>query len=158
MEERHPDITLRKACIGDVPEIHELVNAYALKGEMLGRSRSELYEGLRDFYVADKSGRIVGCCALHINWENLAEVRSLAVQKDQQGRGIGKALVLACLEESRRLGISRVYALTYQVGFFEGLGFRRVAKESLPQKVWGDCLKCPRFPNCDEDAVMLEVC
>jgi len=157
VEERHPDMTVRKAFIGDIPMIHELVNAFAVKGEMLGRSRSELYEGLRDFYVADQNGMIIGCCALHINWEDLAEVRSLAVREDHQGKGIGKTLVLACLEEARQLGIARVYALTYRADFFRGLGFNRVAKDSLPQKVWGDCLKCPRFPNCDEDAVILEV-
>jgi amino-acid N-acetyltransferase len=150
-------MSLRKALIGDIPQIHELVNAFAAQGEMLGRSRSELYEGLRDFYVADKDGTIIGCCALHINWEDLAEVRSLAVRSDQQGQGIGKALVLACLEEARQLGIERVYALTYQTDFFEGLGFHQVPKESLPQKVWADCLKCPRFPNCDEEAVIMEV-
>jgi amino-acid N-acetyltransferase len=150
-------MTVRKASISDIQMIHELVNAYAAKGEMLGRSRSELYECLRDFFVAEQDGTIVGCCALHINWEDLAEVRSLAVNQDQQGKGIGKTLVKACLEEAGQLGINRVYALTYVPVFFERLGFRRVAKETLPQKVWGDCLKCPRFPNCEEEAVIREV-
>lgn len=152
-----PNRTLRKARISDIPKVHELVNTFAARGEMLGRSRSELYESLRDFFVLDQDGSIVGCCALHINWEDLAEVRSLAVHEDLRGEGLGKALVLACLEEARQLGISRVYALTYRAGFFEGLGFLPVSKDSLPQKVWGDCLKCPRFPNCDEDAVIVEV-
>jgi len=147
----------RKACISDIPKIHELVNTYAAQGEMLERSRSELYENMRDFFVVDRDGSILGCCALHINWEDLAEVRSLAVHQDLRGKGMGKALVLACLEEAKQLGVSRVYALTYRTGFFEGLGFRLVSKESLPHKVWGDCLKCPRFPNCDEDAVVMEV-
>ena len=149
--------TLRKARISDIPKVHELVNTFAGRGEMLGRSRSELYENLRDFFVLDQDGSILGCCALHVNWEDLAEVRSLVVEEDLRGEGLGKALVLACLEEARQLGISRVYALTYRAGFFEKLGFRPVSKESLPQKVWGDCLKCPRFPNCDEDAVLMEV-
>ncbi|MGD8353365.1 MAG: N-acetyltransferase [Pseudomonadota bacterium] len=148
---------LRKAKIGDVPQIHALVNSFATKGEMLGRSRSELYEGLRDFYVAEKEDVILGCSALHINWEDLAEVRSLAVTPDLQGKGLGKALVNACVEEARSLGIMRVYALTYRPLFFEGVGFIRVPKESLPHKVWGDCLKCPQFPNCDEDAVIMEL-
>jgi amino-acid N-acetyltransferase len=152
-----PNRTLRKARISDIPQVHGLVNAFAAQGEMLGRSLSELYEGLRDFYVLDQGGSIIGCCALHINWEDLAEVRSLAVREDLRGEGLGKALVHACLEEARQLGITRVYALTYRAGFFEGLGFRPVSKETLPQKVWGDCLKCPRFPNCDEDAVIMEV-
>ena len=147
----------RKACISDIPKIHELVNTYAAQGEMLERSRSELYENMRDFFVVDRDGSILGCCALHINWEDLAEVRSLAVHQDLRGKGMGKALVLACFEEAKQLGVSRVYALTYRTCFFEGLGFHLVSKESLPHKIWGDCLKCPRFPNCDEDAVVMEV-
>lgn len=148
---------LRKARIGDVPQIHTLVNSFAGRGEMLGRSRSELYEGIRDFFVVDDAGVILGCSALHINWEDLAEVRSLAVTPDHQGKGMGRRLVEACVEEARSLGIGRVYALTYRAGFFEGLGFKKVPKETLPQKVWGDCLKCPQFPNCDEDAVIREL-
>lgn len=148
---------IRKARVGDIPGIHRLVNEYAAKGEMLGRSRSELYEGMRDFFVAEIEESIVGCSALHVSWEDLAEVRSLAVSQDLQGRGLGRDLVSACLEEARELGIARIYALTYRPGFFERMGFSRVAKETLPHKVWGDCLKCPKFPNCDEEAVLLEV-
>ncbi len=151
------DINVRKARMTDVPQIHSLVNSFANKGEMLGRSRHELYEGLRDFFVAEGEDGVLGCSALHINWEDLAEVRSLAVLDGHQGKGIGKELVRACLEEARLLGINRVYALTYRPGFFERLGFQKVAKETLPQKVWGDCLKCPQFPNCNEDAVILEL-
>jgi amino-acid N-acetyltransferase len=151
------NIKLRKAKIGDVPQIHTLVNSFAGKGEMLGRSRSELYEGLRDFFVVEQDDVILGCSALHINWEDLAEVRSLAVVPEVQGKGMGKTLVNACIEEARSLGIARIYALTYRPGFFEGLGFSKVPKESLPHKVWGDCLKCPQFPNCDEDAVIMEL-
>ena len=151
------NIDLRKARIRDVPEIHTLVNSFATRGEMLGRSRSELYEGLRDFFVVEQDGRILGCSALHINWEDLAEVRSLAVAPEQQGKGMGKTLVNACIEEARSLGIARIYALTYRPKFFEGIGFSRVPKESLPHKIWGDCLKCPQFPNCDEDAVIMEL-
>lgn len=148
---------VRKARIPDVPTIHGLVNGFATKGEMLGRSRAEIYEGIRDFFVAEAGGRVVGCAALHVNWEDLAEVRSLAVAEDCQGGGAGGALVQACLEEARVLGITKVYALTYRSGFFERLGFVRIPKENLPHKVWGDCMKCPQFPNCNEDAVLLEV-
>lgn len=141
----------------DVPIVHELVNDYASRGEMLARSRSEIYEGLRDFFIAEEEGQILGCAALHINWEDLAEVRSLAVSETAQKRGIGKKLVEACIQEARDLGVAKVYALTYRPGFFEQLGFDQVPKETLPHKIWGDCLKCPQFPNCDEDAVMMEV-
>ena len=152
-----PKPKIRKARIVDVPVIHELVNHYASQGEMLGRSRSEIYEGVRDYFVAEIQDQVIGCSALHVNWEDLAEVRSLAVNSESQGSGVGRALVLACIDEARDLGIQKVYALTYRPGFFEGLGFSRVPKESLPHKVWGDCLKCPQFPNCDEDALTLEV-
>ncbi len=141
----------------DVPIVHELVNDYASRGEMLARSRSEIYEGLRDFFIAEEEGQILGCAALHINWEDLAEVRSLAVSETAQKRGIGKKLVEACIQEARDLGVAKVYALTYRPGFFEQLGFDQVPKETLPHKIWGDCLKCPQFPNCDEDAVMMEI-
>ena len=151
------NMNVRKARMGDIPEIHTLVNSFATRGEMLGRSRSELYEGLRDFFVVEQDGRVVGCSALHINWEDLAEVRSLAVAPELQGKGMGKTLVSACIEEARSLGIARIYALTYRPGFFEGVGFSKVPKESLPHKVWGDCLKRPQFPNCDEDAVIMEL-
>lgn len=151
------NITLRKARIGDVPHIHSLVNSFASKGAMLGRSRSELYEGIRDFFVVELDGEVLGCSALHINWEDLAEVRSLAVAPQIQGKGMGKRLVNACVEEARILGIARVYALTYRPSFFEGVGFSKVSKDTLPQKVWRDCLKCPQFPNCDEDAVIMEL-
>ena len=124
---------------------------------MLARSRSEIYEGLRDFFIAEEEGQILGCAALHINWEDLAEVRSLAVSETAQKRGIGKKLVEACIQEARDLGVAKVYALTYRPGFFEQLGFDQVPKETLPHKIWGDCLKCPQFPNCDEDAVMMEI-
>ncbi|MDF1535930.1 MAG: N-acetyltransferase [bacterium] len=151
------DWTLRKARMDDIPRIHSLVNEFASQGEMLGRSRSELYEGLRDFFVVEEDGIVLGCSALHINWEDLAEVRSLAVVPELQGKGLGKVLVKACVDEARDLGVARVYALTYRPEFFEKLGFKRVDKDSLPHKVWGDCLKCPQFPNCDEDAVLMEV-
>lgn len=157
MDRPYEEGDLRKARIGDIPKIHELVNGFATKGEMLPRSRSELYESVRDFFVMERDETIIGCCALHINWEDLAEVRSLAVHKDMRNRGIGRILVNACLEEARQLGIHRVYALTYRTAFFERLGFSRITKDVLPQKVWGDCLKCPKFPECDEDAVLAEV-
>ena len=149
--------TLRKARMADISRIHSLVNEFASQGEMLGRSLSELYEGLRDFFVVEENGVVLGCSALHINWEDLAEVRSLAVDDGQQGKGFGKVLVQACVEEARELGIARVYALTYRPVFFEKLGFSRISKDSLPHKIWVDCLKCPQFPNCDEDAVIMEV-
>ncbi len=150
-------MVLRKAKIEDVKAIHSLINHFARKGEMLPRSQSEIYENLRDFFIVEEEGRVVGCCALHLLWEDLAEVKSLAVREDQQGKGLGSRLVYACLEEAKNLGIKQVFALTFKPGFFERLGFKRMDKDELPRKVWGECIKCPWFPDCKEEAVIIEI-
>lgn len=149
---------LRKAQIGDVKEIQKLLTNYANRGEMLSRSLSELYESLRDFYVmvAD-DGRILGTAALHIVWDDLAEVRSVAVAEDAGRKGVGSALVQACIDEARTLGLKRIFCLTYKPAFFSKLGFVLVDKSTLPHKVWGDCIKCPKFPDCDENAMILDL-
>lgn len=118
------------------------------------RPYSEVLEHLRDFWVAEKKERIVGAAALHLVGEDLAEIRSLAVAKCEQGQGLGRRLVATCLEDALALGFSRVFALTYRVDLFERLGFRRVDKLTLPQKIWGACLKCSKFNDCDETAVL----
>jgi amino-acid N-acetyltransferase len=143
-------VTIRKARMGDVEPIHKLVTEFARKEIMLPRSRSDLYESLRDFEVADLGGKVVGCGALTIEWDNLAEVKSVAVSRPYQRRGIGRRLVKACMAEAQRLGITRVFALTMAPTFFESLGFQQVPRESLPHKVWSDCLNCTKFPDCDE--------
>ncbi|MFP4176231.1 MAG: N-acetyltransferase [Planctomycetota bacterium] len=148
---------IRKAKISDVSEVVSLINIFADEGKMLPRPLSEIYEQLRDFYVCEENGELVGCAALHIAWEDLAEIRSLAVRRDDQGRGLGKELVQHCLEEARHLEVKRIFALTYTPEFFEKLGFTEHPKEELPHKIWTDCLKCPKFPNCDEVAVILEL-
>jgi len=121
---------------------------------MLPRSLSELYESMRDFIVCKDNGKILGVCALHIIWEDLAEIRSLAVDRGYQKLGIGKDLVRRCLKEARDLGLKRVFALTYNPEFFKKMGFVDIDKSSLPQKIWGDCLRCHKFPECDENAVI----
>lgn len=146
---------IRKAKIADIKYIHKLVNEFARKEEMLPRALNDLYEGIRDFYVYDEKGTIKGVCALRILWEDLAEIRSLAVKEEYQKLGIGKRLVNKCLKEAKELGIKRVFALTYYPDFFKKLGFRDIDKSKLPQKIWGDCLKCPKFPGCDETAVII---
>jgi amino-acid N-acetyltransferase len=148
---------LRKARIPDARIIHKLLLTYAQQGLMLSRSLAEIYEAIRDFYVLEENGQVVGTVSLHICWEDLAEVRSLAVVKDLTGKGAGRKLVQACLEEARQLGLKKVFALTYQVGFFEKLGFHYIEKSELPQKIWGDCLRCPKFPDCDETAMSIEL-
>lgn len=148
---------LRKAKVDDVPAIQRLINAYAAKGLLLPRSLGELYDNIRDFFVFEEDGSIRGVCALHVCWDNLAEVRSLAVEESWRKRGIGGELVKACLNEARLLGIKRVFLLTYIPRFFEKFGFKEVPKELLPQKIWGDCLRCVKFPNCDEVAMLVEL-
>ena len=149
---------LRKARLGDVRFIHGLLADYGSKGKLLGRPLSELYEFLRDFVVAeDAEGRLMGTCALHLCWEDLAEVRSLAVPPGAENQGWGTKLVEACLSEAITLGFSRVFALTYEPGFFMRLGFVEVDKQTLPNKIWADCMKCVKFPDCDEIAVLLEL-
>lgn len=146
---------IRKAKITDLKQAHKLINEFARREEMIPRSLNELYENVRDFVVCEHERIICGVCALHIMWEDLAEIRSLAVDRKYQKMGIGKKLVKECLKEARALGLKRVFALTYHPEFFEKLGFSPIDKANLPQKIWGDCLRCPRFPECDEHAVII---
>jgi amino-acid N-acetyltransferase len=149
---------IRKAKMGDVKAIQKLIAEYARKGDMLPRSLSEIYENLRDYFVFEEgSGEVIGSSAIHIMWEDLAEVRSLAVRDDRMGRGVGTQLVEACVSEAIVLGITRVFALTYKPAFFERLGFRQVDKSELPHKIWSDCLKCSKFPDCDEIALVADL-
>jgi amino-acid N-acetyltransferase len=150
-------IRIDKATMADAPQIQGLVSGFAAIGEMLPRPLAEIYEHLRDFFVVREDGKVVGAAALHIMWEDLAEVRSLAVVQNNQEQGLGLVLVNACLEEARRLGIPTVFALTQQPVFFEKLGFHQADMMSLPRKVWGECFRCPKFPNCDEIAVVIEL-
>jgi amino-acid N-acetyltransferase len=148
---------IRKAKLNDIKEIQRLIKIYAPRGEILPRSLSELYDHLRDFFVSIRHRNVIGICALHICWEDLAEIRSLVVDEEDQKKGIGKKLVKACLEESKLLGVKRVFALTYQPEFFEKMGFKKVDKAVLPHKIWNDCLKCVKFPDCDEIAMLKEL-
>lgn len=148
---------IRKARIADIKVIHRLVNDFAKRGQMIPRALNDLYENIRDIYVCEDKGEIKGVCALHVLWEDLAEVRSLAVRSDAQSTGIGRRLVSTCIKEADSLGIRKLFALTYHPDFFKKLGFRDIDKSKLPQKIWGECLRCPKFPECDESAVILDL-
>ena len=148
---------IRRANISDIKEIYKLIEAFANKGEMLHRPLTDMYDNLRDFYVYEEDSAISGPCALHIIWEDMAEIRSLTVKEGSSGKGICSVLVNACLDEAKALGIKRVFALTYKPVFFEKLGFISIDKMTLPHKIWGECIKCFKFPNCDETAVMIEL-
>ncbi len=151
------DLIYRKPTFGDVEAIYDLVNDYANQGVMLARSRNTLYETLRDMLVAEEAGRVVAVGGLHIIWEALAEVRSMAVAPAEIRRGIGAEIVRRLMAEGAALGVTRVFTLTYKPGFFQSLGFRVITKEELPPKVWKDCIDCPKFPNCDEVALIKEI-
>jgi amino-acid N-acetyltransferase len=149
---------LRKATLNDVKAIQSLINKYADAGQMLPRTLNELYEHLRDFYVFLEEGDVlVGACALHVSWDGLAEIRSLAVRPDRVRQGIGAQLVQTCLTEAVELRVERVFVLTYQEDFFKKLGFRLTDKKELPHKIWTDCLNCVKFPNCDESALIIKL-
>lgn len=147
---------IRKARIKDVSNIHRLVNHYASMDKMLPRSLSEIYENLRDFFVCKEGNSFLGCAALHIDWSDLAEIKSLAVKSDAQKRGIGAKLVKVCLGEALELGITKVFALTYKPEFFLRQGFSRLDKSKLPHKIWSECVKCPKFPDCGETALVID--
>lgn len=151
------EMQIRKAKLIDVEAMHQTINYYAEKGLMLSRPRSVLYECIRDFIVAEEDGEILGVGALHIMWVDLAEVRALAVKSEHTSKGIGRKIVEYALEEAKSMGIPKVFALTYRPKFFEGLGFVETLKESMPQKVWGECINCPKFPNCDEICLKIDV-
>jgi amino-acid N-acetyltransferase len=148
---------IRKANIADVKAIQSLVNQFADSGQMLPRSLNELYEHLRDFHVFEEKGSLIGVCALHVSWDGIAEIRSLAVRRDRMKQGIGADLVKHCLAEAAQLQIERVFVLTYQDGFFRKLGFIDVDKKELPHKIWTDCLNCIKFPDCDESALIIMI-
>ena len=146
--------SIEKARIRDAATIHQLINYFADKGEMLPRALSQIYENIRDYFVIRQGERVIACAALHVTWEDLAEVKSVAVAEDSQKQGVGAQLVEACLGEAKELGIPTVFCLTYQPAFFESCGFSQVDKMELPRKVWGECYLCPKFPNCDEVALV----
>lgn len=153
-------LMVRKAVLDDVPAIHALIEGYASSGVMLHRPTSEISEGLRDFFVYSEGEAVLGAAALHIcssDSGDMAEIRSLAVREDAFRKGIGTALVTACLNEAIALGLNRVFALTYKTGFFTKMGFKVVDKQTLPHKIWRDCVRCAKFPGCDENAVLIEM-
>ena len=148
---------LRKTNIKDIKRIHIIINAAASKGEMLPRSLGELYDNMRDYFVYVENGMIVGTGALHICWEDLAEIRSLCVVESSRKTGIGRKIVNACIDEAKAFQMKMVFLLTYQEGFFKKCGFSVVDKRELPQKIWSDCIKCPKFPECDEIAMAMKI-
>lgn len=148
---------IRKAKISEVKEMQKLINFYAEQGLMLMRSLNELYDNIRDYFVYGEKGKVLGTCALHICWENLAEIKSLAVEKSAQGKGIGTKLIKEALKEAKKFKIKHVFVLTYIPEFFKRFGFKEIDKAKLPQKIWGECINCAKFPNCEEVALIKQI-
>jgi amino-acid N-acetyltransferase len=148
---------IEKANISDVGEMHRLINYFADRDEMLPRPLSEMYENIRDYFVIRQGGRLLGCAALHVMWSDLAEVKSVAVAEDTQRKGAGSTLVRACLDEARQIGLPTVFCLTYKPAFFQKFGFSTVDKMQLPRKVWTECYHCPKFPDCEEIAMVCQM-
>ena len=161
------DIKIRRAKVSDVQQIVSLINSYAEKGEMLFRSQSQVLQQIRNYFVAavpagsspdsESQEAVLACGSLDITWNDLAELRSLAVKEDSQSRGLGSGVVEALMDDAVELGLKHVFALTYKPHFFERLGFRIIDKQQLPHKVWSICIDCLKFPVCDEVAMQIEV-
>ncbi len=143
-----------KAKVSDVPQMHKLINSLAEKDEMLARSLSEIYENIRDYFVVRQDERVIACVALHVSWSDLAEIKSLVVAEDCQQQGVGARMMAACIRGAKELGIPTIFCLTYKPVFFEKFGFSQADKAELPRKVWGECYRCPKFPDCDEVALI----
>jgi amino-acid N-acetyltransferase len=150
-------MNIRNAQVKDAPSIYALIGSYAELDKMLFRSMTDIYENLQIFKVAEDDGKVVGCCALKVVWADLAEIKSLAIAESWFGKGVGKSLVLACLEEARRLGLKKAFTLTLVPEFFEKAGFTRADKKTFPMKVWSDCALCPKQDHCDEIALLIEL-
>ena len=148
---------MRKATLKDAKKIQKLVNGFAGEGTMLPRSLNEIYDNIRDFWIVEENGEIIACCALHPVWDDMVEVKSLAVDRTYHRKQIGRKLVEACLGEASEIGAARAFALTFVPDFFEKLGFEKGHKEDMPHKIWSECIKCPHFPDCDEVLVVKEI-
>ena len=151
-------MNIRPARVGDVPAIQELIRTFADRKLMIRRSLGELYESIREFFVVtDDGGALVGCAALHVFWEDLAELKCLAVSEALQGQGVGRRLLEACWQAAQELEIKSVFTLTYVPSFFEKCGYHQIEKSELPHKIWNECVRCPLFPNCNEIALIRTV-
>ncbi|MDZ7724469.1 MAG: N-acetyltransferase [candidate division KSB1 bacterium] len=148
---------IRRAKIHDVPQIVQLIKVWSDQGEMLPVAQSQVFSQLRSFVVVEQDEKVIGVGALVIIWGDLAEVRSLALKPEAIGQGIGREIVSYLLDEAKELEIPRVFTLTYKPEFFQKLGFSPIDKKYLPHKVWKDCINCPKFPDCDENALIIDV-
>jgi amino-acid N-acetyltransferase len=148
-------VQVSKASVADVPQIKELIEYHAKKNKMLSRSLSYLFDNIRDYFIAKDGGELIGCLGLHITWSDLAEIKSLAVHPDYMGQGVGKALIDSASTEAKSMGIMKIFTLSLEPEFFIRHGFQNIDRDSLPMKIWGECIQCPKYPECDESALEL---
>jgi amino-acid N-acetyltransferase len=150
--------TIEKPRLQDAETIYQIINETAKDAVLLVRSRNYIYENLRDFWVVRVAKRVVGCCSLHlVGWEDLAEIKSFVVLKKYRKHGFGNLLIQKCLQEAEDLGVQRVFALTFIPGYFKKKGFKRIDKKKLPHKIWAECINCDKFPDCNEEAMILHI-
>jgi amino-acid N-acetyltransferase len=149
---------VRKAQVKDAKKIQTIISFWARQGKVLERSLNYIYENIRDFWVYQQGKKVVGACALHIiGWHNLAEIKSLVLDKNYQRKGIGSELVSACIDEAKSLGVKYIFVLTFIGKFFKKFGFKKISKDKLPHKIWSECIHCVYFPKCKEEALILEL-
>ena len=149
---------IRPAKLSDAKEILRLIRFWSERGKLLPRSLNDIYERIRDFFIYESAdGNIMGAVALAVVWEDLGEVRSLVVNENCQGEGVGLALVKHCVKTADEIGVRQLFALTYVPDFFKKLGFHEINKQLLPHKIWSDCVRCHKFPDCDESAVSIQL-
>lgn len=148
------DLQIQPASLADMDLVHGLVTPFADRNEMLHRPKSELYENFRDYYVVKDGTLLVACGSVHVVWNDLAEIKAIAVREDYQSQGWGKRMIAHCMEAARDMGIATVFVLTHKTGYYDQLGFQVLDVMNLPRKVWGECLRCPKFPNCNEIAMV----
>ncbi len=145
---------LRRATVEDVKDIYNLIKEFSDRGLLLKRTMSNIFDNIRDFFIIEENNEIAGIGSLHVCWEDLGEIRSLCVKDKFAKKGFGRELVRVCLEDAKSLKLKRVFVLTYNVDFFKKIGFEVIDKKLLPHKVWAECVNCPKFPECDEVAMI----
>ncbi len=148
---------LRRATVEDVKIIYNLISEYSKKGLLLERTMSNIYDNIRDFFILEDKKEVVGIGSLHVCWEYLGEIRSLCVREKYLKKGYGSKLVEACISDAKELKLKQVFVLTYNINFFKNRGFRIIDKKELPHKVWAECVNCPKFPECDEIAMIIDI-
>jgi amino-acid N-acetyltransferase len=148
-------MNIRPAKVMDVKEIHKLIEYHANNKEMLHRSLSAIYENIQEFVVLENEDKIVGCGALHVSWENLAEIKALAISDEYKGQGFGRKIVKTLQYNAKNIGVSRVFALSFKPKFFIKLGYEVIPKETLPHKIWSECINCHLFSECGEVPLLI---